>query len=175
MKKVILLPIMALLTICLSSCTSSKSVFSVKGEQGTQIFTPDQKYLGTIDANGETQIELDRSAKVPFCTYLLAQKQGERPIPFALDYHNIYLSRTVIALDFVAMGVSLVGSGISLIGLKFGGEALSMTGIKMLVGGGAFALFVAPPLIGGAQFPDTRHNKIQQSNQDMFNGHILKF
>ena len=84
MKRIILyISLFAIFT--LSSCSSTQTI-SIHGKPGTTIYTSDMKKIATIPESGESQIEISKDIT---CNYLLSiDKDGDKAIPFALDFEN---------------------------------------------------------------------------------------
>ncbi len=95
------------------SCVSVQKI-SVKGTEGTKIYNPESKYLGTIDADGSMDIELPGGEYYPF---LLSKAPGSNLIvPFALDYiEKNYTGK----ITFGALSIVAVSEGAVFLPLSF--------------------------------------------------------
>ena len=81
MKNIYILVMVAILSSC-----STMEKFQVSGTPNTEIYTPDLKHVGTINAAGKANIKLTSDA---YYAFLFSKAPGaENYIPFALDYNR---------------------------------------------------------------------------------------
>ena len=76
---------LTILLVCsvLTSCRTSQKL-TLRGEPGSEIFTPTMEKVGNIGSNGLGRIKLDIDCHIPF---LISKQVGTQTfIPFALDY-----------------------------------------------------------------------------------------
>lgn len=92
---------LTILLVCsvLTSCRTSQKL-TLRGEPGSEIFTPTMEKVGDIGSNGLGRIKLDISAHTPF---LISHKSGTQEfVPFALDYKKTaYLTRCFLGIFLV--------------------------------------------------------------------------
>ncbi|MCH5174786.1 MAG: hypothetical protein J1F40_02750 [Prevotellaceae bacterium] len=82
----ILFMMIGITVLLLSSCSTSQT-FTVQGEPGTVITTPQNQQIAVVDNSGNAQIKMKR--KAGYYHYLNAQAPGSNlQVPFALDYKN---------------------------------------------------------------------------------------
>lgn len=116
------------------SCTTTQTI-SIKGEPGSEIYSPGMSRLGVINETGSVDITLPSEG---YYAYLLSQdKDSKQLIPFALDYKNKNYYGTYFARN-LGMGLAATGSALlltSTIILLAGGEDVAR---PLLLAGAAF-------------------------------------
>ena len=123
----------------MASCTTSQTI-TIKGTPGTNIYTPSNNLLGSIDQKGEIKVKLESDN---YYAFLLSQKQGSQElVPFALDYKscNYMLDRSLYGLFAV---IDCAGLGAALGGLFANGD----TRANLFVGGSAAVLAASAYLL----------------------------
>ena len=116
------------------SCTTTQTI-SIKGEPGSEIYSPDMSRLGVINETGSVDITLPSEG---YYAYLLSQnKDSKQLIPFALDYKNKNYYGTYFAKN-LGMGLAATGS------------TLLLTSTIILLAGGEDV--ATPLLLAGAGF-----------------------
>lgn len=85
MKNFIYIIIWGIIILMTQSCTTY-TTFTVYGEPGTEIMTPNKNKLATISGKGTTKIKNNNNN---FYSFLISHQPGSNDyIPFALDYKN---------------------------------------------------------------------------------------
>lgn len=80
----------------LSSCASIQQQITVQGAPDTKIYNAEFEHLGTIQANGTTQIGISKST---FDPYLLSWSENYKTfIPFAIDYKESNHHRRIVSI-----------------------------------------------------------------------------
>lgn len=96
MKNIYLMLTILWVCLVLTSCRTSQKL-TLRGEPGTEIFTPTMEKVGDIGSNGQGRIKLDITNHIPF---LISKQVGTQTfIPFALDYKQTnYLGRFILGV-----------------------------------------------------------------------------
>lgn len=141
MKKIHLLLItLGCLACFATSCKTSSTVFTVYGNPGTEILTPQKTKLATVDNSGKAIVS---NPDNDYYAFLLTHQPGSSDyVPFALDYkgksHNgaffcSYFGLTLTTYGGVAM---LLGAILSEdeVGLATLGIGAGLLGIGMAIG-----------------------------------------
>ena len=124
--------IVILLCMVVFSCTTTQTI-SIKGEPGSEIYSPDMSRLGVINETGSVDITLPSEG---YYAYLLSQdKDSKQLIPFALDYKNhIHIGDYIMKNAGISMAVigttGIIGSLIA--GLVIGEEDTTIAGVMGL-------------------------------------------
>ncbi len=137
MKKYIChLLVLALLAMTTSCETTQK--FTITGNPGSEIYTPDGERIATISANGEAKIKV--SSDVYYAFMMSKDPGSDQKIPFALDYQKkLYAGSKFLkgaGMTLALAGLSVVFTGV--IAIASGADDI---GGAMAAAGGAAGLF----------------------------------
>lgn len=116
---------------CSTSC-GTYTKLSITGEPGTEILTPGQRRLATINASGRAKIN---NPDGDYYAFLISHKPGTNEyIPFALDYRE----KEYAGAAFGKFGGAVIGlAGLSAAGIGLLGEKEALIpGVAGLVAGG---------------------------------------
>lgn len=166
--------------IFISACSSTTKI-TVYGKPGTEIRTPENDYLCTINDTGKGIAELNRDT---YYAFLLSKSLNSNEyIPFGLDYSNHNKGRFLEGITYgIIAPLTMIGSGTALIGslvaLLSGDDEILTIG---LIGGG---LGLGAALSGMSLEswytgnPDLYHGyeykKQQSTNNDFFNNNQIQ-
>ena len=151
--------------VLISSCSSLTKV-TVYGEPGTEIRTPGNDYLCTIGESGKGTVKLSRDV---YYAFLLSKSPNSNEcIPFGMDYKNHKKGYVGEGIAYTLVGVSIIGSTVSVVGLIAGEEVLSGVGLAA-----AGACVLPLPIFYKAYVykGDISHSfkyKTQRTNNDLF-------
>lgn len=166
MKKIYYTIFLGCMMFIISSC-STTTKFTVYGEPGTQILTPNKVTLATIDNSGRAKITNPDDV---YYAFLVSHKPGtDEFIPFALDYKKkIYPSNAIAsALMFAGLCGTVGGLAAACAGAKD-------VGVALLGGGpGCASISLFYYLFGKKRFDQVTHENdfkylsTQVTNQDI--------
>lgn len=161
---------MVCLMLFFTSCSTSTE-FTIYGDPGTQILTPNKTTLATIDNTGKVQIT---NPDDDYYAFLLSHKPGTTEyIPFALDYKEKAYRGSKFAKVFgmtlagIGTGVLLTGAIALLCGAEDAGVAICAVGLVPALGG----MGIGMPAEHRAE--QTNHEycykyiSVQKTNQDI--------
>lgn len=157
--------------LCFTSCKTT-TMFTIHGEPGSQILTPDRTTLATIDSTGNVSIANPNNN---YYAFLLSHKPGTQEyVPFALDYtKNSYKGdrfANSLFCSFMGGGLGLEFAGLIAV-LATGGE--DMAALIPVVGGAGLALSGLSFLPANSVCKTTNHlycyeyTSEQKTNQDL--------
>lgn len=157
MKVIIKITLFLLLSVTFYSCTTYQKI-TVYGKPGSEIYTPDNNRVGTIQSNGKTKVTLPRDG---YYAYLLSHEAGSNElVPFALDYKNKSYSgtRALAGLGYTVVAASIVCDIVGLAAVIGKDEDV---GAPFLIGGLSGGLVGA--ILSGV--PESRLNETQREYQ----------
>jgi len=175
--------VFVIMTALLSSC-STTTTFSVHGEPGTEILTPNKKTLATIDNSGVAKIT---NPDDDYYAFLLSHRPGTNDyVPFALDYKEQHYPGSQF---LKGTGIAIAGAGCfsiftGLIALIAGEEDIAIS--FMTVGGIADLAGLAIGMPAGCRTDQKTHYyhykylSTQKTNQDIqitkpvFESHVVE-
>lgn len=145
------------------SCSTTEK-FYVSGTPNTQIYTPNYKHIGTVEANGRAKIEIPSSDYYAF--FLSKNPNSELYVPFALDYKKKGRIETHLWRN-VGMGTMLLGTAIAIPCALLGEYTAAYVGLGMMVGGTLAGLPADSRLNQNSYKYQYQYLKSQQTNEDL--------